>query len=77
MRKVRRRFRFRYSGECELIADNQELAFDKMNRILDSIGDVYEVYSSENEINDVESEGLWCLQFMIRDCLKKGIYQEK
>lgn len=56
MRKISRRFRIKYSGECEVIAENQELAIDKMNRILDRIGDVYEVHDNEGEIEEIERE---------------------
>lgn len=56
MRKKYRRFRVTYTGQCEVSAENQELAIDKMNRILDRIGDVYEVHGSENEIREIESE---------------------
>ncbi len=58
MRKRYRRFRVKYQGETDIIADTQEDAVEKMNRILDRISDVYEVCNDENEIYDIESEGL-------------------
>lgn len=58
MRKRYRRFRVKYHGETDIIADTQEDAVEKMNRILDRISDVYEVCNDDNEIYEIESEGL-------------------
>lgn len=56
MRKKHRRFRMRYHGETDIMADNREDALEKMNMILDSISDVYEVFDNDNEVYEVESE---------------------
>lgn len=54
MRKRRKRFRMKYQGEADIIADNREDAVEKMNEILDRISDVYEVYDDENEVYEIE-----------------------
>lgn len=56
MRKKRRRFRMKYQGETDIMADNREDALEKMNMILDRISDVYEVFDNENEVYEIESE---------------------
>lgn len=58
MKRKRWRYRMKYKGEADIVADNREDALERMNMILDRISDVYEVYDNENEVYEIENEEL-------------------